>query len=103
VRCLLAVLLVRLPLQAERETYCGQEVVLSASNATAAGNSTLVPAADYATRLPGVDGWFRASLPLSVFACNRGSVGGLAGVDRLDFQNTNIRDADICLDNIQLV
>lgn len=96
-------MLLRLPLQAERQTYCGQEIILSSSNTTAAGNSTLVAASEYATRLPGSDGWFRVNIPLSAFACDRGSVGDLSGVDRFDFQNINIRDADICLDNIELV
>lgn len=96
-------MLLRLPLQAERETYCGQEIILSSSNTTAAGNSTLVAAAEYATRLPGSDGWFRVSIPLTALACDQGSVGDLSVVDRIDFQNINIRNADICLDNIELV
>lgn len=92
-----------LAVQADRGTYCGAEVVLSSSNTTADGNSTLVPAAQYATSLAGEPGWFNVDIPLSLWACDQGSVGGLAGVDRVDFQNINVRDADICLDNVQLV
>jgi hypothetical protein len=93
-----------LVVQADRETYCGAEVVLSSSSTTADGNGTssLVPAAQYATRLAGEAGWFCVDIPLSLWACESGSVGGLSGVDRVDFQNINIRDADICLDNVQL-
>lgn len=92
------------PVQANNKTYCGAEVILSDSNATVTGNGTLVPVAEYADRLPGSSAdWFRMTIPLAVFACDQGSVGNLTGVDRVDFQNVNIRDADICLDNIQLV
>jgi hypothetical protein len=58
----------------------------------------LTPESGFATKVSG--DWFRVSIPLSAFACDEGSVGGLAGVDRVDLQNINIRDADICLDNI---
>jgi hypothetical protein len=54
----------------------------------------------YATKVSG--DWYRVSIPLSVFGCDKGSAGSLAGIDRVDIQNTNIRDANICLDNIAL-
>ncbi|WIA20876.1 hypothetical protein OEZ85_005223 [Tetradesmus obliquus] len=76
----------------EAETYCGAEVVLG--NATT--NST-----QYATRAEG--DWYRVQIPLSSWQCDRGSVGSLTNVDRVDFQNINERDADVCLDNIALV
>jgi hypothetical protein len=87
-------------LQFEKETYCNAEVILAAEH-TKVGNSTLLPAASYAKATTG--GWFRVELPLALFACDKGSTGSLAAVDRVDFQNINIRDADVCLDNIQLV
>jgi hypothetical protein len=79
-------------LQDEAGTYCGAEVVLG--NATT--NST-----QYATRTEG--DWYRVQIPLSSWQCDRGSVGGLTNVDRVDFQNVQERDADVCLDNIALV
>lgn len=63
----------------------------------------MVPAAEFAGPLDGEEGWYRVSIPLAAWACDRGSVGGLTAVDRVDFQNTNVRDADVCLDNIALV
>lgn len=51
-------------------------------------------------REPG--GWYSVSIPLSSWQCSAGSVGSLAAVDRVDIQNTNIRDADVCVDNLQL-
>jgi hypothetical protein len=91
--------------QADRETYCGAEVILSGNTTTPEGNSTStpIPVAASSTPIDGEEGWFRVSIPLSIWACDRGSVGSLSGVDRVDFQNINIRDADICLDNIALV
>jgi hypothetical protein len=85
-------------LQNDAETYCGAEVSLE----SAPSNATLGDGSQYATRLQ--RDWFRVDIPLSAFDCGNGSVaGGLSGVDRVDFQNTNIRDADICLDNVQIV
>lgn len=72
-------------MQADKGAYCGAEVVLSAESS-------------YATKVSG--DWYRVSIPLTAFSCDAGSVGGLAAVDRVDLQNINIRDADICLDNI---
>lgn len=89
-------------MQADNETYCGAEVILSDS-ATAVGNSTLVPVAGFSAPIDGEAGWYHVSIPLSTWACDRGSVGNLTAVDRIDFQNINERDADICLDNIALV
>jgi hypothetical protein len=54
----------------------------------------------YARKVSG--GWYRVNIPLSAFGCDKGSAGGLPGIDRVDIQNINIRDADICLDNIAL-
>lgn len=86
--------------QSDAETYCGAEVSLD----SAPSNGTLGDGAQYATRLRGERDWFRVEIPLTAFDCGSGSVaGGLSGVDRVDFQNTNIRDADICLDNVQIV
>lgn len=72
-------------LQDEANTYCGTEVMLNQQYAKQFGGQ-----------------WYSVSIPLSAFRCNAGSVGGLAAVDRVDIQNLNIRDADICLDNIEL-
>jgi hypothetical protein len=88
--------------QAENTTYCGAEVLLS-DTARAINSSTPVPVGKYASKLSSSDGWYRVSIPLSTWACDQGSVGGLAGVDRVDFQNVNLRDADVCLDNIAIV
>jgi len=74
-------------MQADKGTYCGKEVVLAADST-------------YATRSS--RGWYNVRIPLSAFACEAGSAGGLAAVDRVDFQNTNIRDADACLDKIAI-
>lgn len=87
-------------LQFEKDAYCGAEVIL-AGEPTKVGNSTLLPAASYAKATIG--DWFRVELQLALFACDKGSTGNLTAVDRVDFQNINIRDADVCLDNIQLV
>lgn len=46
--------------------------------------------------------WYSVSIPLSDFKCDVGSVGSLAAVDRVDIQNIAIRDAVICLDNIEI-
>jgi hypothetical protein len=87
-------------LQSDAETYCGAEVSLDSTPS----NTTLADGAQFATRLEGQRDWFRVEVPLAAFDCGGGSVaGGLSGVDRVDFQNTNIRDANICLDNIQIV
>lgn len=72
-------------MQDDKSTYCGAEVRLSD---------------EYVQRSTGP--WFRVMVPLSAFRCDAGSVGGLAAVDRFDLQNTNIRDANVCLDDIQL-
>jgi hypothetical protein len=87
-------------LQFDKEAYCGAEVIL-AREPTKVDNSMLLSAASYAEATTG--DWFRVQLPLALFACDQGSTGNLAAVDRIDFQNINIRDADMCLDNIQLV
>lgn len=58
------------------------------------------PGAEFATKAS--DDWYTVKIPLAAFACANGSTGSLAAVDRVDFQNVNIRDADICLDNIKL-
>jgi hypothetical protein len=90
-------------MQSEAITYCGAEVILAnTSSTTASGNSTFVPAAEYATKLPDGD-WYRVNIPLSVWACQNGSTGNLTMADRVDFQNVYGRDADVCLDNIQIV
>jgi hypothetical protein len=73
--------------QADKGTYCGNEVRLAAKPG-------------FATKLAA--GWYRVSIPLSTWACDSGSVGGLPGVDRVDFQNINLGDADVCMDNIVL-
>lgn len=90
-------------MQFENETYCGAEVILSATNTTTgAANATApTPGAQFAIKASG--DWYRVTIPLSAWACDRGSTGSLAAVDRVDFQNVNVRDADVCLDNIELV
>lgn len=74
-------------LQADKGAYCGTEVMLTAESG-------------YATKVS--EDWYRVNIPLSAFGCDQGSAGGLAGIDRVDLQNINTRDADICLDNIAL-
>eukprot|EP00878_Enallax_costatus_P021026 GHUV01022243.1.p2 GENE.GHUV01022243.1~~GHUV01022243.1.p2 ORF type:complete len:126 (+),score=30.35 GHUV01022243.1:1107-1484(+) len=69
----------------DANTFCGAETNLSQRYAKKLGNQ-----------------WYGVSIPLSAFRCNAGSVGSLATVDRIDLQNLNIRDADICLDNIEI-
>lgn len=73
-------------MQDEANTYCGAEITLSEQ---------------YATKASGA--WWSVSIPLSAWRCDEGSVGSLTAVDRVDMQNTNIRDANICVDNIALV
>jgi cullin-associated NEDD8-dissociated protein 1 len=68
----------------DQNTYCGTEIVISD---------------EYAKQ---VKNWYSVSIPLSEFRCNAGSVGSLTVVDRVDIQNTDIRDADICLDNVEI-
>jgi hypothetical protein len=68
--------------------YCGAEVRLG---------STLQHTAQ---RGP----WYRFDVPLSAFACNSGSsAGSLDNVNRVDWENPNLRDADFCLDGIVLL
>ena len=90
-------------LQSENETYCGAEVALTSSNTTSnAANATApIAGAQYASK--GSGDWFTVNIPLSAWFCDKGSTGSLAAVDRVDFQNVNIRDAEVCLDNIRLV
>lgn len=76
-------------MQNENATYCGAEVVLGEN-------------ASFSTKLEEGD-WHRVSIPLSAWDCNAGSTGSLAQVDRVDLQNDEVRDADVCLDNIALV
>ena len=75
----------------EAKQYCGAEVKLS----------ELTPSATK----PASNGrvWFQYSIPLSRFRCEGGSARSLAGVDRVDFMNTALRDANICLARVQLV
>ena len=74
--------------QDEEVLYCGEEVRLMTS--TTQHSARMGP-------------WYRFDLPLSAFACDRGSAGGLANVNRVDFMNPNLRDANICLDGIALL
>jgi hypothetical protein len=46
--------------------------------------------------------WYRITIRLADFGCDKGSAGSLAAIDSVDLQNTNIRDADVCLDKIAL-
>lgn len=73
--------------QADKGSYCGSEIVLS-------------PESGYAQKASG--DWYRVSIPLADFGCDKGSAGSLAAIDRVDLQNLSIRDADVCLDNIAL-
>ena len=75
-------------LQDAENKFCGAEAVLGAK-----GFAPVKQQGD----------WYSFSIPLVSFACTQGSVGNRANVDRFDFQNIDIRDADICLDNISLV
>jgi hypothetical protein len=74
--------------QDEKNQFCNKDVVLTPS-------------------LSGLyieeGGFFHFAIPLEKWECGKGSVGGLQNVDRVDFQNTNIRDADICMDNIGII
>jgi hypothetical protein len=89
-------------MQSEATTYCGAEVGLGSQNATLNG-TTLTDGSQYAQQLSGSDDeWYQVAIPLETFACDKGSVGNLSQVDRVDIQNINIRDADICLDNINI-
>lgn len=90
-------------MQSENGTYCGAEVTLSSGNITtnAANATNVVAAAQYATKSSG--DWYSVKIPLSIWACDQGSTGSLSAVDRVDFQNVNERNADVCLDNIKLV
>lgn len=87
-------------MQDEEAKFCGAEVRLGAG-----GTSDAKDAASGTGRKPVAQqgGWFQFSMPLSTFACEKGSAGSLAAIDRIDFQNTELRDAEICLDDIKLV
>jgi len=71
----------------EKNLFCGAEVILG---------KTHQPTEQFAT-------WFRFDLPLEDWACEKGSAQSLANVNRVDFQNINIRDANVCLDEIALL
>jgi hypothetical protein len=83
-------------MQDEEAKFCGAEVRLGAGGNSASPAAGMQPVASQ-------DGWFQFSMPLSIFACEKGSAGSLAAIDRIDFQNTELRDAEICLDEIKLV
>jgi cullin-associated NEDD8-dissociated protein 1 len=72
----------------DQELYCAKEVVLGR---------------DVQPR--GRDGdWYGFRIPLSSFGCDEGSSAkSLDNVDKVDFQNVNERDAEICLYGIALV
>ena len=84
---MMLVLTLPLWLQDEKSLFCNAEVVLG---------KTHQPTKQSAT-------WYRFDIPLEDWACEKGSAGSLANVNRVDFQNINIRDADICLDEIALL
>jgi hypothetical protein len=90
-------------MQDEEAKFCGAEVRLGAGGTS--NTSGVKVAAPGAVRKPVAQqgGWFQFSMPLSIFACEKGSAGSLAAIDRIDFQNTELRDAEICLDEIKLV
>ena len=72
----------------EQELYCAVEVIL--------GENALPKARD--------GDWYGFTIPLSTFGCDaRSSAGSLANVDKVDFQNVNERDAEVCLDGVALV
>jgi hypothetical protein len=75
-------------------------VVLGAgNNNTSTSNTTLIAAVPSAHS----GDWHFMNIPLASFSCTSGSTGSLENVDRIDFQNINVRDADICLDDISIV
>lgn len=47
--------------------------------------------------------WYKFKIPLTSWKCKDGSAGNRANVNRIDFQNVQVRDANICLDQIALV
>lgn len=72
--------------QDEANQYCGREIILGPKQVVS---------------LAGAD-WFKVSLPLTMWACDKGSAGSLASINRVDFQNILLRDADVCIDDIVL-
>jgi cullin-associated NEDD8-dissociated protein 1 len=71
----------------EKSLYCNKEITLDQVKPVARNG-------DY----------YKFQLPLSMFECVEGSsAGSLANIDRVDFMNVNERDADYCLDGMQLV
>eukprot|EP00878_Enallax_costatus_P012255 GHUV01012800.1.p1 GENE.GHUV01012800.1~~GHUV01012800.1.p1 ORF type:complete len:217 (+),score=45.02 GHUV01012800.1:1126-1776(+) len=71
----------------EKSLWCGKEVYLN----------EVIP-----TQRKG--DYFKFELPLSMFKCDAtSSIGSLANVNRIDIMNVNVRDANYCIDNMQLV
>jgi hypothetical protein len=73
--------------QDEKNLFCGAEVILG---------KTHKPDGQ-------LGAWYRFAIALEDWACEKGSTEGLDNVNRVDFQNINIRDANVCLDEIALI
>jgi hypothetical protein len=74
-------------LQDDKTLYCGKEVMLGG----------LTPAAQERD-------YFKFEIPLSLFQCGPGSsAGSLANINRIDIMNTNVRDADFCIDYLSVI
>jgi hypothetical protein len=70
----------------ETGNYCASEPRTNATTpaATAAG------------------GWYQFSVPTSAFNCGGGGIT-LADITQFEFQNTNERNADVCIGEIKIV
>lgn len=74
-------------MQDEKSLYCNKEVYLNQVKPV--------------TR---IGDYYKFELPLSMFQCVQGSsAGSLANIDRIDIMNVKDRDANFCIDNMQLV
>lgn len=74
-------------LQDDKTLYCGKEVMLGG----------LTPASQERD-------YFKYEIPLSLFQCGPGSsAGSLANINRMDIMNTNVRDADFCIDFLSVI
>lgn len=48
--------------------------------------------------------YYKFEIPLSLFQCGPGSsAGSLANINRIDIMNTNVRDADFCIDYLSVI
>jgi hypothetical protein len=65
----------------ETNNYCGAEPMISS----------------FAPATSSAGGWYKVTVPLSAFDCEKGGGLQLDQIDQFDWQNTNIRNAVVCI------